>query len=267
MAFVIRFVNYKPTGRDTGKWTQAVIQQAPLASTGTAEPGTWSTIETKVIPDYPTVTDPPVMNFTTELATELPGWYRILFRDATGDEEQTMPRYFAGATLRPSTRDVANYVKNRTITPDGNYLGDFSDATHATGVPMTSVTATEVNELIVKAENRVLRRMDIDPNEQPLIPAESQAALSDLMALYAGMLIELTKFGEQIARRTSPYPELKVLFDEQLLEMRDDIRNDVILPGEPDPSGPGGTGVAGFGTAQYTFPEDVGGMISWETDF
>jgi hypothetical protein len=74
------------------------------------------------------------------------------------------------------------------------------------------------------------------------------------------MLVELTKFSEQVATGRSPYLHLKALFDEQLLEVREDVRG---IPAEGvDP----GT-IPGFGEAQFTFPEDYGGMISWTTRF
>lgn len=257
MAYVVRFRRYRPSPRDdTLKWTQAVIEQsAPDGTTG--EPTTWTQIEVKPIPDYPDPLAPPYMNATTELGTLQPGWYRIVFKDLTGDKEETAPQWYTGGiSPRPSTKDVAVHIKNRTVDAGNNFLGDFTAT--------TPVTDAEVDELIVKAENRVLRRIDKDPNIP--IPTESQQAVKDLIALYAAMLVELTKYSEQVARGTSPYPQLKELFDETLQEVREDIlgvaaaatvTGSTVLPWY----------AGGSGTAHYSFPDDVGGMIRWDTRF
>lgn len=248
MAFVVRFRDYRPSSRDALPWTQALIQQAAVTA-DTAEPGSWTDIETKTIPSYPDPTNPPYMNFETELATLAPGWYRVIFKDATGDQEITAPRMFrSGATYRPSTKSVAVHVKNRTVDANNNYKGDFDNT--------TVVTRNEVEEIISLAEERVVRRFDVDPNVS--IPTESQAAVTGLVALYSAMLIELTKFSEQVARGSSPYPHLKDLFDEQMKEVREDILG-------PGTGGDGGG--AGSGTAHFTFPDDIGGMIRWDTQF
>jgi hypothetical protein len=211
--------------------------------------GGFTTIETYVIPDYADPANPPYMSLTTNNGTFIPGWYRIRFNDAGPGEEYTSPLFYDAISYRPSTRDVAVHIKNRTVDNLNNFVGDFTTT--------TVVTAQEVEELILKGEQRVLRRLDVDPNEP--IPTESHEAIKNLIALYAAMLVELTKFSEQVTTNRSPYPQLKVLFDEQLAELREDVRGIV----EDDP---GGTGV-GSGMAVFTFPEDAGGMINWQTRF
>lgn len=251
-AFVVNFNDYKPSPRPTLKWTQAVIQEAPITA-GTGEPGSWVDVETKIIPNYLDPQDPPYMSFETELATQVPGWFRIIFKDATGDQEFTAPRLFRGtASYRPSTKAVAVHIKNRTVDKTGNYIGDFTDD--------TIVTREEVEELAARSESRIVRVFDLDPDVS--IPTESQEAVTELVALHTAMLVELTKFSEQVARNTSPYPQLKELFDEMLLEVKTDVlgieatTTTDVLPIYP-----------GSKVAQYTFPDDTGGMIKWETQF
>lgn len=247
--FIVRFRDYRPSGRDTLLWTTVLIQQADI-DTLTGEPGAWVDIDTKSIPSYPDPQNPPYMNFETQLGTLAPGWYRVIFKDVTGDQEITAPRMFrGGVSYRPSTRAVAAHIKNRTVDDHNNYLGDFTDKTEVTG--------DEVEELIGKAEQRVLRRMDLDPNVP--IPTESQQAITDLVALYAAMLVELTKYSEQVASRVSPYAQLKELFDEQLIELREDVT------GIKDDDG-GGVTTAGSGTAHFTFPDDIN-QVGWGTQF
>lgn len=249
MTFIVKFRDYRPSGRDAALWTNVLIQQADVTA-DTGEPGTWTDIDTKVIPPYPDSTEPPYFSFETDQGTLAPGWYRVIFRDASSDQEITAPRlYRGGATYRPSTKAVAVHIKNRTVDAHNKYIGDFTSE--------TEVTASEVEELISKAENRVLRRLDLDPNVP--IPTESQEAITDLVALFAAMLVELTKYSEQVATKVSPYAELKALFDEQLIEIREDVTGIV------DGGGTGG-GVTGSGMAHFSFPDDIN-QVSWTTQF
>jgi hypothetical protein len=249
VSFIIRFRGYRPTGHALF-WTQVKIQQAAVIS-DTGEPGAWEDLETKAIPGYPDPQEPPYFNFETELGTYAPGWYRAIFLDSALAQEVTAARFFGGGTsYRPTTRAVAVHIKNRTVDTRNNFLGDFNDE--------TQVTKDEVEELISKAEQRVVRRMDLDPNVP--IPTESAEAVTDLVALYAAMLVELTKYSEQVATRISPYEQLKALFDEQLIELREDITG--IVEGADG----GTTAVSGSGTAHYTFPEDAA-QVSWTTEF
>jgi hypothetical protein len=263
MSFVLTFSKYKPSPRQDGLlWTQVVIQQAAVADPATGEPGSWTTIDTKAIAGYPDPTDPPTLSFTTEQATLVPGWYRVIFQDATGDQELTMPRLFSGVTFRPSTRDVALYVKNRTVDKFNNFLGDFKNGGVTNGG--TAVSADEVEGLIEKAEQRVLRLLDVDPNVP--IPTESQAAVTDAMALYAAMLVEITKYSEQIQRQTSPYPQLKELWDDLWPALQKDINPTSAVPTS---SGIGLWDIVATGTrtAQGTFPETDEDKITYKTAF
>jgi len=263
MAFVLTFTKYKPSPRQDGLlWTQAVIQQAAVADPATGEPGSWTTIDTKAITTYPDATDPPSLSFTTELATALPGWYRVIFQDASGDQEFTLPRLFSGVTFRPSTRDVALYIKNRTVDKNNNFLGDFKNGGVVAGG--TAVSADEVEDLIQKAEQRVLRLLDVDPNVP--IPTESQAAVTDLMALYAAMLVEITKYSEQIQRQTSPYPQLKELWDDAWPSVKEDVvGTGTVVSG----SNIGLWDIVASGTrsAQGTFPETDEEKVTYKTWF
>lgn len=249
MTYVISFKNYVPSSRSDGiKWTGGIVQQAPDA---TDEPGTWSTIDTFVIADYPDPTVPPVINYSTHLATIAEGWFRLAFTDPGAGQEFTLPLWYSTSSARPNTRDVAAYIKNRTVDSNNNFVGDFTDN--------TAVTKDEVEELIIKGEDRILRRLDLDPNEP--LPTESLPAIRDMISLYAAMLTELTKYSEQVAVGRSPYPHLKQLFDDQLPE----LVLDVLGPQAVDTGG--GTGIlVGDGKAQYTFDDDYGlGLIDWRT--
>lgn len=254
MAYVIRFQDYQPGPRDDGiKWVGVSLQWSAASA------GPWTEFDTKVILDYPDALDPPVMNFTTELAPTVPAWYRLVFKDSTGDTQDTSPSLFKGGpAYRPSTRDVALHIKNRTVDNLNNYLGDFTDD--------TAVTAEEVGDLILKAEELTLRALDQDPDVA--IPDESVTAVRGLIALLAACLVELTKFSEQVARGVSPYPQLKELWDEQLTIVQEDL-------GVPQTGGGrlSGTSMTAwylikdgqFGEPQYDFPTEP--TVGWSTKF
>lgn len=85
MAQVISFEGYVPTARyDAIPWTEAEIEEGPSAS------GPWTLIDTLTLsPVDSDPSDPQTRNLTTELASDTPAlWYRITFKDATGDSSQ-----------------------------------------------------------------------------------------------------------------------------------------------------------------------------------
>lgn len=96
MSEVVTFVGYRPPARyDQLPWTQAVIQEAAT------ETGSYSTVDTVTLtPVDADPSDPVLRSFTTEHGTALGYWYRVLFRDATGDNSQpTTPiQNVAGST-------------------------------------------------------------------------------------------------------------------------------------------------------------------------
>src|SRR3954452_18633331 len=115
-----------------------------------------------------------------------------------------MPEY--DVRFRPTTMQVAAFIKNRTVDPDNNYVGDFTAD--------TTVTAVEVNSLIDQAGDMVLAALRWNPTAAvPTIPDDNIPAARSLIALLTACLVELTKFSEQVARQVSPFPQLKELFD------------------------------------------------------
>ena len=253
MTWVVRFKGVRPTPRDDGVlWTHARIQEA---TDNLGEPGAFTDVETFPITTYPDPTNPPTLNITTDSANLLPGWYRVRFNDAGSGIEFTAPRYFSSVGFRPSTRQVAIHIKNRTVDENNNYIGDFTAT--------TAVTKDEVEELIVKAEQRVLRKLDTDPNVP--IPSESHQGVSELVALYAAMLVELTKFGEQIQANRSPYIHLRDLFNEQFPEVVTDVTGE-----SPPVSGSGSLSVWDLvatqdNTPQWGFPDPE--TVNWDSKF
>lgn len=159
----------------------------------------------------------------------------------------------------PSTREVAAFIKNRTVDEFNNFVGDFTNE--------TTVTAEEVAKIVDQAEELVLRRLKLPPApEAPPLPQETVEAVRNLIALLSASIVELTKFGEQIQTGRSPYPQLRELFDMMLGWLATDILGET-----PGDAGAGGLSLwdliqAGSGTAYFNFPENVG-QVSWGTKF
>lgn len=85
---VVTLTGYRPSPRfDSLPWTEADVEEATLST------GPWAAIETFTL--SPVDSDPSLpasRNFTTENASDTEGlWYRVVFRDASGDE--LLPTY------------------------------------------------------------------------------------------------------------------------------------------------------------------------------
>lgn len=158
--------------------------------------------------------------------------------------------------FRPTTADVAVFIKNRTVDDNNNFLGDFTNE--------TIVTQSEVDRIMNQAGEMVLTALRYDTTlEVSSIPDDNVATVKGLIALFTAIFVEVTKFSEQIARQVSPYPYLKDQFDKMLAEMQAELG---IMP----PQGGGGGGLSmvdlianQYGRAIYKFPDDP--MISWKT--
>lgn len=198
---VISFVEYTPMPRFDGiPWTQARIEEAASAD------GPWTPIDSKVL--APVDADPkqPLSrDLTTENATLLDGWYRIVFIDQTGDEQQpTQPVHNISVDLPflPTVRDVADLLRARTKDNVGVEVGDFTANTRP--------TSGAVADLIQQAAADVIDAVDTD------IPAETWPTASALIALGTAMRVELSYFPEQVGTANSPYDRYKDLYDEML---------------------------------------------------
>jgi len=161
--------------------------------------------------------------------------------------------------FRPTTQEVAAFIKNRTVDDNNNFVGDFSST--------TTVTQSEVDRLINECGEMVLAALRYDTTGGVVsIPVDNWPAVKSLIALFTAIFVEVTKFSEQIARQVSPYPYLKELFDKMLAEKQADLG---IMP----PQGSGGSGglslvdliAAEYGRAVYQFPDDP--MVGWQTAF
>lgn len=159
------------------------------------------------------------------------------------------------AQFKPTTSDVAVFIKNRTVDDNNNFLGDFG--------PTTTVTDTEVEHIIEQAGQLILAALRWDPVAvPPTIPADNFPAVQTLIALFTACFVETTKFSEQIARQVSPFPYLKEMFDGMLAQKQAELGI------QPVSSGNSGLSLydliaSQYGKAVFAFPDDP--MVNWQT--
>lgn len=121
MTQVVSFVDYTPAARfDGDPWTEVDVEEADTIA-GDSVTGLWTVIET--IPLSPVDADPEdpaTRSFTTTLAGDGELWYRLVFRDADGDEQQpTLPvqNALAGPTYA-TVDELARTLQIRNPTPE-----------------------------------------------------------------------------------------------------------------------------------------------------
>jgi hypothetical protein len=159
MGYVVTLQDFTPGAReDATPWTQARIDEA------TTSAGPWATIDTQ--PLVPLDVDPSLpapRSLTTVLATLPEGWYRVVFLDAAGNQQLTVPVHRTSIQTppwRPTLEQVAQ------ITP-AYTRGGFDDdepqagSEQGTFTATTSPTAAHVEGLIVAACDEVAGRVGI----------------------------------------------------------------------------------------------------------
>lgn len=200
---VVSFTDLEPTPRfDSVPWTQVTVEESDKSD------GPWTLLATiNLIPVDADPSEPASRSVTVANATLDSGWYQITFLDDAGNSVVVTPIYDAPAiTWRPTLSDVGNIAIGRTADANGNILGTFTENTQP--------TAEQAQRAI---ENAV---RDLAPDLGEVIPADLVEDAKALAALRAAMYIELSNFGSEIPRQLSPYPQYKVLFDENLPRVR-----------------------------------------------
>ena len=112
MSQVVTFEAFVPPPRyDSLPWTEVLIEE------GLTETGTFTLIDTQALsPVDSDPANPAARSFTTELADDAMGlWYRLIFKDATGDE--TVPtdpiQNTADVNTYASVHELARILKVR----------------------------------------------------------------------------------------------------------------------------------------------------------
>jgi hypothetical protein len=201
MPFQITLDNYVPSARlsDAGVWTQVRYQY------GATRQGPWTTITTEAL--SPTDTDPtiPLVRDLDVIVPDLgyPGWLRVIFLDASGNQEPTDP-VFVGSSIRPSVLEVANLMPDRTTIQGGTEAGTFTSA--------TTPTATQVEALIDLVLDTV------DPEVLADASTETMRRWRSIIALNAAILAETSYFSSQ-----GDINEARVAVWERLIDRQDGL--------------------------------------------
>lgn len=201
---IITIEDVVPLARyDNIPWTVAHIQEA-IGPTGP-----WSTISTVALSPVDTNPSNPLpRNFTAE-SNLVDGWYRVVFEDATADQQlPTDPIQFE-PSFAPTLSQVGEIALSRTVDDVGNVLGTFTSRTRPTDA--------SARKLISRAYNDVIPEIGSD------IPEDLWPKAANVIALRAAMLIELTLYANEIRNNLSPYPEYKALYEEELLKLKTEI--------------------------------------------
>lgn len=178
MPYVVSLAGYTPAPRSDGlAWTQARLEESANRN------GTYNAIQTFTLD--PVDTDPasPLERaFTTEAATLPAGWYRIVFLDATGDQQPTDP-VFAGSGTRPTVQEVARLMPDRATATSGAGLPNFDDTTEPTDDAVDGLI-----DIVLDS---------VDPHVPSGATAEVQRAARNVVTLTVAILTETGYFGEQ----------------------------------------------------------------------
>jgi hypothetical protein len=131
----------------------------------------------------------------------------------------------------------------------GNALGTFTAD--------TSPTALQTDALARQAANKLSTLVGDE------IPEALFEEASELAAIRAAMMIELSYFPEQVVAGRSPYDRYKALWDEAVgtpdkpgsfvLAVQNAVLDETVDVG------------GGAGEPDFSFPANEGGMVGWET--
>jgi hypothetical protein len=150
----------------------------------------------------------------------------------------------------PSLDNVGALVRDRTFDSNGNEMGTFT--------PDTRPTNTQADQIITDAVSTAYPMFgeDIPDAPDPDNPDALRNAAKNSVAYLAAALVEISHFGEQVARGNSPYQQYMDLWESSSKVISKSIDG----LGETPPGGGGGS-LDVFGD----FPADAGGMVGWGT--
>jgi hypothetical protein len=158
----------------------------------------------------------------------------------------------------PTVADVGAILRARTQDNDDDELGQFTADTRPTDV--------EVELLIQQAGTVVYGATGslevLQCSMQDQVRNQAKFWISFLTA----MLVELSYFPEQVRSDRSAYQQYRDLWDDDIAGFKSLIDAVAECKGgelEPDIPGDGAT----VPDPSWAFPEDLGGMVGWQTRF
>jgi hypothetical protein len=158
----------------------------------------------------------------------------------------------------PGLAEVGALERDRTVDEFGNEVGTFTAATRPTDTEAMSIIQNAVEDaMTVFGED--IPDAPGDKTSVTYDPNALREAAKTAVAYHSAALIELSHFGEQVARGNSPYQE----YEDQWENLRDRVIRAIESAGGESPAGD----TTGSQNPQFVFPEDAGGMIGWGTNW
>lgn len=196
---LVTLKGFSPPQRYDGiPFTHARLEESAV------EAGPFTTVQTFTLsPVDVDPSNPFYRDFTTELATQPDGWYRIVFVDADGDEslptDALQYRASLASEIRPTVRDLSTLMRARTKGQYANQ-GVFNNDT----VP----TAEQADDLIDLATDIVLIKVGDE------LAARFYKHARSTILFKAAALVELTYYPEQANDDNSAYSLYQAQYNE-----------------------------------------------------
>lgn len=158
----------------------------------------------------------------------------------------------------PTLDEVGALIRDRTVDAGGNEVGTFTADTRPTDTEAESIISDAANEAYTMFGEDIpdapASASAADPTTYD--PNALRTAARKAVAYHAAALIELSHFGEQVARGNSPYQQYEDLWNAASKR----IAGAIDSTGGATPSGASNEPV-------FDFPQDAGGMVGWGTRF
>ena len=194
---IVVLTDYIPVPRYDGHpWTGVAIEES-------ADKVEWTEIDDILFSDPDTdPTNPKVRSFTTDNAALDFGWYRVVWKDQSGNLVPTDPVVSPPPPINeymPTVEAMSALLRARTKDSTGNEVGVFTTD--------TTPDLAAVQQLIEVSSGIVGASIGSDIPDSLI--GQAQTVVSWLTA----MLIELSYFPEQVTMNRSAYQEYKALYD------------------------------------------------------
>lgn len=155
----------------------------------------------------------------------------------------------------PTLATVGALERDRTVDSGGNELGTFTSGTRPTDTEAQALIDQAVNDAYISF-GQLIPDAPGDSTQPGYDPDALRKSVTTAIAYRSAALIELSHFGEQVARGNSPYQA----YESQWELMKKEIQNAIEDAGGEPPAPEGGSS-----QAEGDFPEDAGGFVGWGT--
>lgn len=160
----------------------------------------------------------------------------------------------------PTLNEVGALIRDRTVDAGGNEVGTFTANTRPTDTQATDIIQDAALEAYTMFGEDIpdapIEASAADPTSYD--PDALRTAARRAVSYHAAALIELSHFGEQVARGNSPYQQYEDLWTAASKRVASAVESS----GGESPGGAEGTQ-----RPVFDFPRNAGGMVGWGTKF